>query len=199
MKEIILTITICATAALIFTACGGPAANNGGTNTANSGTNKSTANNSSAPAGDAAGAEAEIRKILDTTQAALSKNDADAMEKIYSDNYMTVNQDGSVQNRAERLAALRSGAVKYDAFAFSDINIRVNSEGNGAIAIDKLTLKGTFKGRPMDGVYRVTGVYAKTKDGWRLAGSQTTKIEGSAEPDKTDKPVDKQPAANTKK
>ena len=26
-----------------------------------------------------------------------SKNDADAMDKIYADNYMTVNQDGSLQ------------------------------------------------------------------------------------------------------
>jgi len=177
MKEIILTVAIFAVSALTLTSCGGPTANNATANNTTSNANKAAANTSAAPAGDAASAEADVRKVIDTTQTALSKNDADAMDKIYAENYMTVNQDGSVQNRAERLAALRSGAVKYDAFAFSDINIRANPEGTGAISISKLTLKGTFKGKPMDGVYRVTGIYAKTKDGWRLVGSQTTKIE----------------------
>ena len=181
MKHILMTLMISA-AALIFTGCGESAANNTGSNNSNrlASSAATNANTVAAPAGDKAAAESEVRKIIDATQAALAKNDADAMEKIYSDNYMTVNQDGSVQNRAERLAALRSGDVKYDSFAFSDINIRVGRSAEGAITISKLTLKGSFKGKPMDGVYRVTGIYGKMQDGWRLVGSQTTKIDEAA-------------------
>src|SRR6478672_10320639 len=160
---ILIATTLCA-AALILASCGEPAANNTASNNSNKGVNSAAANAAGAPAGDKASAEAEVRKIIDATQTALGKNDADAMEKIYSDNYMTVNQDGSVQNRAERLAALRSGDVKYDSFAFSDINIRVGRSAEGAITISKLTLKGSFKGKPMDGVYRVTGIYGKMQD-----------------------------------
>jgi ketosteroid isomerase-like protein len=174
-----LNLTLTLALSLLMAAC----AEQGGGNTANKPAN--TAANTTASAPNNAAAEAEIKKLMDTTQAALSKNDADAMEKVYADNYMTVNHDGSVQNRAERLSFLRSGDVKYNAFAFSDSNIRVNPEGNGAITITKLTVKGTFKGKPMDGTYRVTGIYSKTKDGWKLAGSQSTRIEG-AEPAKTD-------------
>src|SRR5947209_13684610 len=123
MKKTILTIFLCVAAALVFTACGGPAANNGAVNYSNTNTNKAATNTAPIASGDTAAAEADIRKVLDATQTALSKNDADAMEKIYAENYMTVNQDGSVQNRAERLNALRSGAVKYDSFAISDVNI----------------------------------------------------------------------------
>lgn len=183
MKKLILS-TVLFLAGMVFTACE-PAASNSGNATANA-ANKPASNSATAPAGDTAAAEAEVKKLIDATQAALSKNDADAMEKIYGDNYMTVNIDGSVQNKKERLEAIRTGGVKYDAFAFSDQTIRVNPEGTGAIVISKLTLKGTFKGKPMDGNYRVTGIYSKTKDGWKLVGSQTTDIAAGADTPKTD-------------
>ena len=83
---------------------------------------------------------------MDAGQAALSKNDADAMDKIYADNYTLVNTDGSVQTRAERLASLRSGEAKYTSFNYSEPNIRVNPEGNGAVVIAKISMKGTLKG-----------------------------------------------------
>ena len=192
---ILIATTLCA-AALILASCGEPAANNTASNNSNKAANSAAANAAGAPAGDKASAEAEVRKIIDATQTALGKNDADAMEKIYSDNYMTVNQDGSVQNRSERLAALRSGDVKYESFAFSDINTRANAEGDGVVSISKLTLKGSFKGKPMDGVYRVTGIYSKTKDGWKLAGSQSTRIEDAGAPAANSKVVNTNTNAN---
>ena len=48
----------------------------------------------------------------------------------------------------------------------------------------------------MDGTMRVTGIYAKTKDGWKLAGSQSTRIEGGSEPAKADDKKADAPAAN---
>lgn len=158
---------------LLLTSCGDQ-----GTNSANKPSN--AANNASAKPVDSAAAEAEIKKLMDTTQTALAKNDADAMEKVYADNYVLVNIDGSVHSRAERMTSLRSGESKYTAFAYSEPSIRVNPEGNGAIVVARLTMKGSFKGKPSDGDYRVTHVYAKTKDGWKLAGAQATKIEAAA-------------------
>jgi len=122
---------------------------------------------------------------MDVAQTALAKNDADAMEKIYADNYMLVNLDGSVQTKAERLAALRSGDTKYTSFNYSEPNIRVKPDGTAAVVIARLTMKGTTKGKPMDGDYRVTQVYGKMPDGvWRQITAQATRIEGGAEPPK---------------
>ena len=64
---------------LLLTACGGPAANN--TN-ANANANKAAANTNTAAPVDPATAKAEVKKVMDATQAALNKNDADAMDKI---------------------------------------------------------------------------------------------------------------------
>ena len=179
-------------AALLLGACGAPAGNNTpATNSTNStNTNKAAANTATASAADMAAAETAVKKLMDDAAAALAKNDADAMDKIYNDNYMLVNIDGSVQTKAERLASLRSGAAKYTAFSYSEPNIRVKPDGSSAIVIAKLTMKGTLNGKPSDGEYRVTQVYGKVADGsWKQITAQATKIEGSAAP--------AAPAANT--
>ena len=160
--------------AALFTACG----DMGTANTASKPTNTAAANTNTAPPADPKAAEADIRKVLDNIQTALSKNDADAMDKIYADNYMIVNGDGTVQTKAERLAALRSGETKYASFEYTDQTVRVNPDGNSAVGIARLTIKGTMKGKPMDGVYRVTGVYSKTNAGWKLMSASSTKITG---------------------
>lgn len=161
--------------ALFFTACGDSGAGNAGNKPANAASN---ANSSAAAPADPKAAEADIKKVMDNIVAALSKNDADAMDKIYADNYQIVNVDGSVQNKAERLAALRSGEVKYTSFAYSEPNVRVSPDGNSAVVIGKLSMKGTFKGKTMDGDYRNTLVFTKAKDGWKLASASSNKIEG---------------------
>ncbi len=192
-KFIYLTMTVAAAA--LLAACGDQGSANKPANATNAANAANTAN--STAAADPKAVEADIKKLMDTAAAALAKNDADAMEKIYSENYMLVNIDGSVQNRAERLASLRSGDAKYTAFSYSDANIRVNPEGTGAVAIAKLTMKGTNKGKPADGDYRVTQVYSKTKDGWKQVSAQATKIEAGAD---TAKPANSNTAAaNTAK
>lgn len=188
MKKTFLGVMTLFTAT-IFIACGDQAGNKAANAPANA-----PANNSAAKPADNTANEADIRKLMDTAQAALGKNDADAMDKIYAENYMLVNVDGSVQTRAERLESLRSGETKYSSFAYSEPNIRINPEGTGAVVIAKLSMKGTAKGKPIDGDYRVTQVYSKTKDGWKQVTAQATKIEGGAAPAKADNTK----AANTK-
>ena len=176
MKKNFLVLMALAISTVLMAACG----DQGGGNTANKPAN--AANNANAAAPNNAAVEAEVKKLMDMAAAALAKNDADAMEKIYNDNYMLVNIDGSVQTKAERLASLRSGDAKYTAFSYSDVNIRVKPEGDAAVVIAKLTMKGTLRGKPVDGEYRVTQLYGKTKDGWKQISAQATKIEAAAEP-----------------
>ena len=149
--------------------CGQQPAGNAANNSAVSNTNTNTA-------GSTAAAEAEVRKLMTDGAAALAKNDADAMAKIYSDNYMLVNLDGSVETREQRLNSLRNGDAKYTSFSYDEANVRVNPEGTGAVVIARANIKGTMRGKPIDAYYRVTQVYAKMKDGWKQVSAQATTI-----------------------
>ncbi|CAN5239604.1 hypothetical protein BH20ACI2_BH20ACI2_18100 [soil metagenome] len=161
--------------AAFFTACD-PAANTGN-KPANAPANNAAA---AAPAANPAAVEADIKKLVSDQAAALAKNDADALDKLYSDNYMLVNLDGSVQNKADRLASIRSGDTKFTSFVYDEVTVRANPEGTGAVSIARATASGTNKGAsvPANAHIRVTQVWSKTKDGWRQVSGHATTIEG---------------------
>jgi ketosteroid isomerase-like protein len=75
---------------------------------------------------------------------------------------------------------MKSGETKYESIKYDDVSVRSNAEGNGAVSISRATVKGTILGKPVDGQFRVTYVWSKTKDGWKLANGQTTPITAAA-------------------
>jgi ketosteroid isomerase-like protein len=169
MTRIFFSLAMLVAASFLLSSCGAPAANNTG--------NKSTNSNSStATAVDTKAVEGEIRKLVSDYAAALANNDTAAFEKFASDNYMMVGPDGSVASRAERIESMKAGNTKYETVIYDDVNIRVNAEGNGAIAISKVTVKGKTMGKQTDGLFRVSQVWAKTKDGWKMASGHVTPI-----------------------
>ena len=156
-----------------------------GNNTANKPANAPANNANAAPAVNTAAIEADIKKMIGEVYAALSKNDADALDKFYGDNYTLVDLDGSVKTKAERLAELRSGAVKFESISADEISVRVNPEGTGAVSIARATSKSMNKGVATNGQVRVTTVWSKTKDGWKAVSAHATRITAPA-PAKTD-------------
>lgn len=178
MNRKYLFVLMLAAASLLAASCG----DQGAGNTANKPAN---AANNAAPTANAAAIETDLKKMTTDMAGSLVKNDIPAMEKIYSDNYMFVGPDGSVATRAQRLEAMKTGDTKYESINYDDISVRSNPEGTGAVVISRVNVKGKNMGRMVDGQFRVTHVWSKTKDGWRMVNGQTTPITAAA-PAKTD-------------
>mgnify|MGYP001273117604 CR=1 FL=1 len=195
MRRILFVLTTLITASLLLISCGDPGAGNAGNKPANSANNAAAA----APVNTAA-LETDLKKLTNDMAASLVKNDIAAMEKVYGENYMFVGPDGSVATRAQRVEAMKTGDTKYESITYDEISVRTNPEGTGAVVISKVTVKGKNMGKEVNGLYRVTHVWSKTKDGWRMANGQTTPITAAAEPAKADDKKadgDKPAAANT--
>ena len=154
------------------------------TNSANKPANAANATNSNTAVNTAA-IEADVKKLVGEAAASMSKNDAAAFEKITTDNYLFISPDGRMSTRAERAAALRSGDSKYETVAYDDVLVRANPYGTGAIVTAVATVKGVNMGAKVDGKFRVTQVWRKTDDGWKMAHGHATAITAPA------------PAANT--
>lgn len=173
MRKFTFAIAILATASL-FIACD-PAANNTGNKPTNA------ANNAAAkPAANTAAIETDVKKLVTDAAASLSKNDVTAFEKSTTDNYMFVNPNGVVTTRAERAAAMKSGDTKYESVTYDEVSVRVNPEGTGAVVIGRATVKGVNMGSKVDGQYRITQVWSKTADGWKMASGHATPIIAAA-------------------
>ena len=174
-RKFLLTATLIS-ALLFLVSCGEPAANNAANKPANAANNSNTG----APAANSSSIEADLKKATTDMAASLAKNDIPAMEKVYSENYMFVGPDGTVSSRAERIEAMKTGDTKYDSINYYEISVRSNPEGTGAVVISRASVKGKNMGKSVDGQYRVTHVWSKTKDGWRMVNGQTTAITAAA-------------------
>jgi uncharacterized protein (TIGR02246 family) len=122
----------------------------------------------------AGGDEQAVKQFLTENAAAVGRNDANALERIWSDDYTFVNPSGAVLTKAQRLAELRSGTLKYQSVTPDEMNVR--TYGNTAVATSRATIKGQNKGQDMSGQYRVTSVLMKKDGGWQIVAQQSNRI-----------------------
>ena len=180
MRRLILLTTVLGALAVI--GCE-PAANN----TASNANRAANGANNAAPQ-TSANTEAEVKKTLEEVAAGLAKNDADAVAKYYSDDYILITPQGTVQNKTQRLADMKSGNTKFDSFAYEDIKVR--PFGNTAVATATVTAKGKTEGRDVAPKIRATLVLVKVGNEWKVVSGQATAVAEA-------KPGDKPANANT--
>ena len=95
---------------------------------------------------------------------ALVKGDAAAVDKIVAPEYVQTDFTGSIVGRAQLLADMKSGDLKFASFTVDELKVVVF--GDTALAFGVDTEKSTYKGKDISGQYRWTDVFAKQKGKW---------------------------------
>jgi ketosteroid isomerase-like protein len=192
MRKLILAAAAMA-AAMLLGACG-PAANDATNRAANS--SAAPAANSNAKPVDTAAIETEVKRLVSEAAVTMSKNDAAALEKATIDTYKFISPDGRVSTRAERVASMRSGDTKYESVVYDEVSVNANPYGTGAIVTGRATVKGVNMGQKVDGQFRITQIWRKTDDGWKMAHGHATAIAAGTSATNTST-TSTSPAANT--
>jgi uncharacterized protein (TIGR02246 family) len=122
----------------------------------------------------AVGDEEAVRKFFDDASAAFSRNDAAALESLMTPDYIFVNQNGVVQSRAQRLAGLKTGNLKYESVKYSEVAVHLYGDAAAATAL--VDVKGTNRGADISGQFRSTVMLVKVKGRWLMAASQANVI-----------------------
>ena len=120
--------------------------------------------------------EQAVRKFLDELYAARGRNDTAALDRMYADDYTLVNESGVLTAKAARLAAIKSGELKYESLSFEDVNIRLY--GNTAVATYFAMIKAQSKGQDISGKSRVTVTLVKIKGRWQVVAAKATRVTG---------------------
>ncbi|MDQ3130147.1 MAG: nuclear transport factor 2 family protein [Acidobacteriota bacterium] len=120
------------------------------------------------------GDEQSVRQTLDELAAALRNNDAAALDRIYADDYIFVGDAGSMMTKAERIAAFKSGDLKYESVSLDVKSIRLF--GDTAVAISPFTTKVAPGGTFSDGKFITTSTFVKRKGRWQQIAAQSTRI-----------------------
>src|ERR1700745_2182919 len=75
---------------------------------------------------------------------AMVKNDAEAVGRFLTDDWMIVDPDGGIIERARFLAVIQSGALTHEMMESDDMRVRIY--GNTALVTALTTTKGRFNG-----------------------------------------------------
>jgi ketosteroid isomerase-like protein len=111
---------------------------------------------------------------LDTQyQAAVSKNDAEVMDRILADDFILVTGKGKVFTKADLLNEARSGKIVYE--RQDDSAQKVRLWGDTAIVTALLWAKGTEEGKPFEYKLWFSDTYVRTPSGWRYVFAQSSR------------------------
>lgn len=108
---------------------------------------------------------------------ALRRNDADRLSEIYTDDFQLTNYRGRLVDKAGVVAAVRSGALRFDALDTSGLQIRVYTDVGVITGVQHQVARepgGDGQAHPND--VRFIHVYVLRNNRWRLAASQITPI-----------------------
>lgn len=107
-------------------------------------------------------------------QAAVKRNDADAMDRILHDQYVLVLGNGTVVSRDELLDSARRKEVEYEVQDEDPGTQTVRVWGNTAVVTARLWIKGVKDGQKFERRLWFSDTYVRTPRGWRYAFAQAS-------------------------
>lgn len=110
--------------------------------------------------------EPAIRKLVAERDQAIQSGDVAAIERMYSDDYISTSATGLLRTKAQVIEDFKSGALKIESISSDDINVR--QHGDTVIVTGRMTAKGKDRDRDVSGERRFTQVYMKKNGRWQL-------------------------------
>ena len=111
---------------------------------------------------------AEIMELGGRWAAAEVAADTDTLAQLVDDGFRLVGPFGFVLDKQQWLDRYRSGAFQTSRLDWDEVSVA--DHGDVAITIGKQTQEAAYQGRPSNGEFRVTHVFARKPAGWRLIG-----------------------------
>ncbi len=102
------------------------------------------------------------------------QRDAAALNRILAEDWIGIDFEGTVLNKAQALEGIRSASGSLQSTVLRDMKIRVY--GNTAVITGTDTEKGEYHGKDSTGKYCWTDVFVRRNGHWQAVSSQSTKV-----------------------
>ena len=125
-------------------------------------------------AAPAADDRATVSQLDVAYQAAVKRNDADAMGRILDKDFVLTLGNGTQYSREQLLESARSKAIVYEQQDEMPGTQVVHLYGDTAVVTALLWLKGTNSGRPFERKLCFSDTYVRRPEGWRYVFGQAS-------------------------
>lgn len=117
----------------------------------------------------------QVEKLEEAWRAAQLAGDADAMDKLLSDDYVGITMTGQVVTKTQQLDRMRNRSTVVSSIALTDVKVKLI--GTTAVVTSLADVEGTSEGEPMHGIYRYTRVYTRLASGtWKITNFEATRV-----------------------
>jgi ketosteroid isomerase-like protein len=120
--------------------------------------------------------KAEVRKFFDDHGAAMVRADTATLDKMWADDLVLIDHDGTTLSKAQWRELLSSGTEKIEPADPSSNTTDVRIYGNTAVAILKVTQKAILEGKPHSGKMTISSVLVKGDRGWQMVLAQLSEL-----------------------
>ena len=118
--------------------------------------------------------EKEILEVESKFGEAMIQNDAEAIGRILSDDWIIIDPDGGVIDKSRFLDVIKSGALKHEAMDSEDIRVRTYSNTATVTAVTHTRTK--YLGKEFTTHERATDVFVKKDERWQCVLTHLTTL-----------------------
>lgn len=116
----------------------------------------------------------EVLRLEKEFSEAIVKNDADAVGRFLADDWIIIDPDGGIIDKATFLDVIKSGTLTHEMMESDDARVRIY--GNTAVVTALTKTRGKFSGQVFTTQERATDIFIKQNGRWQCALSQLTKF-----------------------
>ena len=98
----------------------------------------------------------ELLKLENKFARVVINNDADAIDRFLADDWIIIDPDGGIIDKARFLAVIKSGVLSHELMESADLRVRLY--GNTAVVTGLTTTKGKFMGQDFTSCERATDI-----------------------------------------
>jgi ketosteroid isomerase-like protein len=118
--------------------------------------------------------EEELLKLESEFAQAVANNDTAAIDEFLADDWIIIEADGGIIDRAHFLGVIKSGALSHEKMESTDMRVRVYE--NTAVVMALTTSKGRFMGLDFTSCERATDIFVKQNNRWQCVLTQLTRF-----------------------
>src|SRR5438445_12784259 len=116
----------------------------------------------------------EILEVEREFGEAMIRNDADAVGRFLSDDWIIIDPDGGVVDKSRFLDVIKSGALKHEAMDSEDIRVRTYPNTATVTAVTHTRTK--YLGKEFTTHERATDVFVKKDERWQCVITHLTTL-----------------------
>jgi ketosteroid isomerase-like protein len=118
--------------------------------------------------------EEELLKLEKAFGEAIVKNDLEGIGRFVTDDWIIIDPNGEIVDRARFFEVIKSGALTHDVMESEDVRVRVY--GDSAVVTAITSTKGKFMGQEFSTQERATDVFIKCDRRWQCVLTHLTKF-----------------------